>query len=117
MAESLGILLSEYSLPIASPAMYITDSQNARSLHYNLNKGQDLTNCFLNRKVLQGIHQPIANQLSYALSQRYKEEDLCYEMYNRLIKGQQTCQEWCTKATQPDTTKLPLDGDHAIDSE
>ena len=117
MAESLGILMSEYSLPSATPAMYITDSQNARSLHYNLNKGQDLTNCSLIRKVLQGIHQPIANQLSYALSQRYKEEDLCYEMHNRLIKGQQTCQEWCSKTTQLDTTTLPLDGDHAIESD
>jgi hypothetical protein len=38
-------------------------------------------------------------------------------MHNRLIKGQQACQEWCTKATQPDTTTLPLDGDHAIEAD
>jgi hypothetical protein len=34
-----------------------------------------------------------------------------------LIKGKKTCQEWCSKATQPYTAILPLDGDHAIESD
>ncbi len=35
----------------------------------------------------------------------------------QVIKGQQTCQEWCTKVSQPDTTTITLDGDHAIESD
>jgi predicted Ser/Thr protein kinase len=67
--------------------------------------------------VLQGIHQPIANRLAYALFQQYTEEELCNEMYDRLHKGRHRCQEGCIKTTKPYTPSTQLEIDHNIESE
>ena len=43
MAETMGFIIGEYTIPADVPVMYITDSNNARTLQCNLKNINDLT--------------------------------------------------------------------------
>jgi hypothetical protein len=85
MAESLGFIIGEYTIPPDLPIIYITDSNNARTLQKKVYNSDDLTHWKKVRKFKQGIHYSIANHLEYLTSKWPREEQLC-EHTKRLYK-------------------------------
>jgi len=65
MAESIGFLLGEYMIPSDYPIIYVTDSNNARSLQCNLTNMHNYTHRYNVRHVKQGIDYAIANHFEY----------------------------------------------------
>jgi hypothetical protein len=43
MAETMGFIIGEYTVPETLPIIYVTDSNNARTLQRNLKNGKDFT--------------------------------------------------------------------------
>jgi len=74
MAETLGFILGEYTLPSHLPAIYITDSNNARTLQRNIKNIDDFTHRKRIRKIKQGIDYSIANHLEY-LTKKWPQRD------------------------------------------
>jgi hypothetical protein len=54
MAEAIGFLLGEYTIPTHCPIIYITDSNNARSLQQNIANIQQFTHQKKVRHIKQG---------------------------------------------------------------
>jgi hypothetical protein len=54
MAETLGFIIVEYTIPLDMPIIYITDSNNARTLQQNIRFKDKLTHCKMIRQVKQG---------------------------------------------------------------
>jgi hypothetical protein len=73
MAETLGFIFGEYTLPSHLPAIYITDSNNARTLQRNIKNIEDFTHRKKIRKIKQGINYSIANHLEYLTKNGLKE--------------------------------------------
>ncbi len=65
MAETLGFILGEYTIPPDLPAIYIMDSNNARKLQRNIKNLNDFTHQKQVRKIKQEIEYSIANHLEY----------------------------------------------------
>jgi hypothetical protein len=65
MAESIGFIIGEYTIPTDMPIIYITDSNNARTVQRNLKNIDDFTHRKKVRQVKQGINYAIANYLEY----------------------------------------------------
>jgi hypothetical protein len=60
MAKAIGFIIGEYAIPSDLPIIYITDSNNARTLQRNI-KNQDMfTHQKMIRNVKQGIDHSIA---------------------------------------------------------
>lgn len=74
MAESLGLILGEYTIPSDLPVIYITDSNNARTLQRNIKHKHKFTHRKYVRCVQQGIEASIANHLDY-LTARWLGDD------------------------------------------
>jgi len=55
MAESIGFLLGEYMIPSDYPIIYVTDSNNARSLQCNLTNMHNYTHRYNARHVNKGL--------------------------------------------------------------
>jgi hypothetical protein len=70
IAELLGFILGAYTVPPNIPVLYVTDSNNARTLQCNVTNLQLFTHRKIVRKVKQGIDASIANHLEY-LYRRY----------------------------------------------
>jgi len=68
MTESLGFIIGEYTIPPDLPIIYITDSNNARTLQKKVYNSDDLTHQKKVRKLKQGIDYSIANHLEYLTS-------------------------------------------------
>ncbi len=86
MAEALGFIIGEYSIPSDLPIIYITDSNNARTLQQNLKNGDKFTHRKMIRCIKQGIDHSIANHLEYLISKWPRMEQLSahtIEMYKR----------------------------------
>jgi hypothetical protein len=97
MAESMGFLLGEYTIPPGLPIIYITDSNNARTLQRNIKNSANFTHQQMIRHVKQGIDSSIANHLEYLTSKWPKWDDLSghtKEMYKR---GEALCRAWATQ--------------------
>jgi hypothetical protein len=54
MAETLGFIIVEYTIPLDMPIIYITDSNNARTLQQNIRFKDKFTHCKMIRQVKQG---------------------------------------------------------------
>ena len=64
MAKTLGFIIGEYTIPADIPIIYITDSNNARTLQRNVKNGDKITHWKMIRCVKQGIDHPIAKFLT-----------------------------------------------------
>jgi hypothetical protein len=60
MAELIGFILGEYTIPSDLPIIYITDSNNARVLQRRVKNKEDFTHQKMVRCVKQGIDYSIA---------------------------------------------------------
>jgi hypothetical protein len=108
MAESIGFLLGEYMIPSDYPIIYVTDSNNARSLQCNLTNMHNYTHRYNVRHVKQGIDYAIANHFEY-LTKRWPRKDqlspYAMQMYEHAIE---LCKLWATPATNNDDNSQSL---------
>jgi hypothetical protein len=72
----MGFIIGEYTIPSDTPIIYITDSNNARTLQWNIKNSHKFTHRKMIRGVKQGIDHSIANQLEYLTSKWPKDTDL-----------------------------------------
>ncbi len=97
MAETLGFILGEYTIPSYLPIMYITDSQNARTLQRNVKHIDSFTHRQKIRKVKQGIDHSIANHLEYLTQRWIRQEHLSAYALNLYRRAEQICDSWSSR--------------------
>jgi hypothetical protein len=76
MAETLGFIIGDYTIPSELPVIYITDSNNARMLLRRLKNCEGLMHRKKVRAVKQGINYSLANHLEFLSSQWPHEDQL-----------------------------------------
>ena len=94
MAESIGFIIGAYTVPPDIPVLYITDSNNARTLQRNVKNNKGFTHRKMVRCVKQGIDQSIANHLEYLTSQWLSEDQIDENMNRLYAKGEEACKQW-----------------------
>ena len=105
MAEALGFIIGEYTIPPEFPIIYITDSNNARTLQRNVRNRDSFTHRKLIRCVKQGIDHPIANHLEF-LTSKWRHVDQLSPAMKRLYKrGEDICKLWASKDLLPFSQK------------
>ena len=107
MAESLGFIIGEYTIPSDLPVIYITDSNNARTLQRNVKNSKDFTHRKYIRKVKQGIDHSIANHLEYLTSKWPKPEQMSAQTRATYLRGEAMCKKW-TKLNSPPATSARI---------
>jgi hypothetical protein len=113
MAESLGFVLGAHTIPPGIPIMYVTDSNNARTLQRNLANPHLFTHRKMVRKVKQGIDHAIANHLQLLTPPQHNWQDNSYEqeLYGN---GHENCQSWARLLNDNTTNEELLDnGDNS----
>eukprot|EP00590_Aulacoseira_subarctica_P005294 CAMPEP_0172416722 /NCGR_PEP_ID=MMETSP1064-20121228/3216_1 /TAXON_ID=202472 /ORGANISM="Aulacoseira subarctica , Strain CCAP 1002/5" /LENGTH=1681 /DNA_ID=CAMNT_0013154579 /DNA_START=343 /DNA_END=5384 /DNA_ORIENTATION=- len=94
MAETIGFLLGDYTVPPNIPVIYITDSNNARTLQRNLTSLEQYTHRKQIRNIKQGIDSSIANHLDH-LTQNWLKLEQLSEYHQRLYqRGERVCKIW-----------------------
>jgi len=68
MAEAIGFIIGEYTIPSDLPVLYITDSNKARTLQQNIKFCDKITHHKQIRCIKQGIDYSIANHLEFLIS-------------------------------------------------
>jgi len=94
MAEATGLILGEYTIPSEYPIIYITDSNNARTLQKSIKTLENFTHRKKVRQVKQGIDYSIANHLEYLTKCWPREDQLSAQMQRILLNGREVCQRW-----------------------
>ncbi|MFN9980825.1 MAG: hypothetical protein ACK53Y_12950, partial [bacterium] len=97
MAEAVGFILGEYTIPSDLPIIYITDSNNARTLQRRVKNKDDFTHRHMVQYVKQGIDSSIANHLEYLTSKWPKEDQLSAYTRRLYSRGEQACRIWAHK--------------------
>jgi len=94
MAEAVGLILGEYTIPSQLPIIYITDSNNARTLQRNIKHLEEFTHRKKVRQVKQGIYYSIANHLEH-LTKRWRQlNQLSAQMRRAYENGKNLCKIW-----------------------
>jgi hypothetical protein len=94
MAETMGFIIGEYTVPETLPIIYVTDSNNARTLQRNLKNGKDFTHRKMTRSIKQGIDQAIANHLEYLTLLWPSRERICRQTPETYERGERICRTW-----------------------
>ncbi len=94
MAESIGFILGEYTIPAHLPIIYITDSNNARTLQRRVRHINNYTHRQRVRQIKQGIDYSIANHLELLTSKWPPEDQLPYNTLRLYTKGEELCRSW-----------------------
>jgi hypothetical protein len=94
MAEAIGFIIGEYTIPPNLPIMYITDSDNTRTLQWNIYNRNEMTHRSSIRKIKQGIDSAIAGYLEY-LTSLWSRSDLLNVQHREIyIRGEEICRIW-----------------------
>jgi len=101
MAETLGFIIGEYSIPSDLPIIFITNSNNARTLQRNLKNNDSFTHRKLIRQVKQGIEHSIANHLEHLTKNWPKIEQLYPYTLELYKKGEEICKIWARVGNNP----------------
>lgn len=83
MAESIGFILDDYTIPPDIPVIDITDSNNARTLQRNLMSLDQYTHRQKIHNIMQGIDSSIAGHLDH-LTQNWVKFDQLSDYHQRL---------------------------------
>jgi len=113
MAETLGIIIGEYTIPSDMPVIYITDSNNARTLHRNLKQGEAFTHRQRIRHIKQGIDCSIANHLEHLTKKWPRTEQLSVHAREQYQRGAAICKIW---ASQHSLSKAAIPDDRSLHS-
>jgi len=112
MAESIGFILGDYTVPADVPVIFITDSNNARTLQRNLTSLQEYTHRQKVRLIKQGIDSSIANHLEF-LTKKWPKSGETSAYHQRLYeRGERVCKIWASANQSSD----PLETNEADDS-
>jgi hypothetical protein len=65
MAQAIGFIIGEYTIPSDLSIIYVTDSISASTLQHNLKNGDKFTDLKMIRCIKQGIDHSMANHLEY----------------------------------------------------
>ena len=107
MAEAVGLIIGDYMIPLDIPIIYITDSENVRTLQRNIKNKGLFTHQTLIRKIKQTIDHSIANHLEYITS-RWPEEETLNEATLRMYKkGEEICKIWANLNKPAQNSRLP----------
>jgi len=117
MAEALGFIIGDYTIPHNMPVIYITDSDNARTLQRNISRKSQFTHRHLIRQIKQGIDQAIANHLDFLTSQWPHEENLSEQTLEMYRRGEELCQIWANPKAERNNRITNADNDFSDDSE
>jgi hypothetical protein len=93
-AETLGFILGEYTIPTELPFIYITDSNNARTLQQKCKNDKNITHWKKVRNIKQGIDYSIANHLEHLTSQWLHEDQLSLVTRRLYQKGEAIYKIW-----------------------
>jgi len=74
--------------------IYITDSNNARTLQKNIKTMEEFTHRKWVRQVKQGIDYSIANHLEYLTKRWPRKHQLSAQMQRILLNGREVCLRW-----------------------
>jgi len=108
MAETLGFIIGDYTIPSELPIIYITDSNNAKMLLRRLKNFEGLTHRKKVRAVKQGINYSLANHFEF-LSSQWPHEDQLSTYAKRIFKrGEEVCKRWAMKKHQHNTSEDSL---------
>jgi len=99
MAETLGLIIADYSIPHKHPTIIITDSQNARTLQRNLFFQDNFTHRQLTRKLRFGISHSLSAHLNMLTTMRLPIEDLPPELELIQQAGIQLLKKWANTTT------------------
>jgi len=116
MAESFGFILGEYTIPADQPVIYITDSNNARTLQRNLKNSSSFTHRKLVRTVKQGIDYSIANHLEHLTSKWPREDQETTQAKQTYQQGVDTCKRWSTQQPLQKTVAADDKSQHSLTS-
>ena len=110
MAEAIGFILGDYTIPADLPVIYITDSNNARTLQRKIKCGDTLTHRQKVRQVMQRIDSSIAHHLEYLTSKWPSEDQLCEHTKDMYRRGAEICRIWAeqekvSSSDLPDSSK------------
>ena len=100
MAESIGLILGEYTIPSNLPVIYILDSNNARTLQRKICHLDDYTHRQKIRNIKQGIDASIANHLEYLTSRWPRQDQLSQHTKDMYTRGEAICKLWATPPTE-----------------
>jgi hypothetical protein len=87
MAESIGFILGEYTIPAHLPIIYITDSNNDRTLQRRVRHINNYTHRQRVRQTKQGIDYSIANHLELLTSKWPPKDQLVSIPLISALKG------------------------------
>jgi hypothetical protein len=94
MTEAVGFIIAAYTIPQNLPTIFVTDSNNARTLQRNIKNINQFTHWKKVRHIKQGIDYSIANHMEY-LTRKWPKtkqlDDQCQRLYE---SGKVKCQEW-----------------------
>ena len=92
----MGFILGEYTIPSDLPIIYITDSNNARTLQRNVTDPGAFTHRKMIRNVKQGIDHAIANHLEYLTSKWPRMDQQSKHTRELYQRGEAICKKWAT---------------------
>ena len=97
MAESLDFIIGEYTIPSELPIIFITDSNNARTLQRNVKFSKSFTHRKRVRVIKQGIDYSIANHLEHLTAKWPREEELSAHAKYLYSRGEEVCKIWASQ--------------------
>jgi hypothetical protein len=101
MAESIGLILGEYTIPSDLPVIYILDSNNSRTLQRKLCHLDEYTHRETVRNIRQGIESSIACHLEYLTSKWPRNAQLSQHAKELYARGEEICKLWAAQDTAP----------------
>ena len=107
MAETMGFIIGDYTIPSDTPIICITDSNNAFTLQRKMKNGHRFTHQKMIRGIKQGIDQSITNHLEYLTSKWPKEDRLSPHVRNMYKRGENICHIWAQQ-TNPIENSDPI---------
>ena len=97
MAEAFGFILAAYTIPIHLPVIYITDSNNARTLQRKIRHSDTITHRKKIREVYQGIDSSIAQHIAYLTEQWPSDDQLSEHTLETYKRGEEICAFWASR--------------------
>jgi hypothetical protein len=116
MAETCGLILGEYTVPVGMPIIYITDSNNARTLQRNLKNNSTFTHREKIRGIKQGIDYSIASHLEHLTSTWPAADQQTAHTKALYQRGEAICKIWAAQSCNANIPHPEDDSVHSLTS-
>jgi hypothetical protein len=108
MAEAIGFIIGEYTIPADLPIIYINDSNKARSLQKRMKNVGDFTHRKMVRQIKQGIDYSITYHLEHLTEKWLHEEQLSANNIRRYKRGEAMCNKWASSRSDDNQDSITL---------